>query len=318
MQEDRPVEWATVLFFGAAGVTRLVRAVRQRHVFDGLVALFCLFFAGEEMSWGQRVLGLTPPSYFLEHNTQQEMNVHNFGDIFGSPKGPLAILLSGYGLLLPLVAMTGRGRSLLSRIGASPPLPAVIPWFAAAIVLLVWYPFRFTGEWVELLAGSAFLVATGIPVTVLPVSIAAGAAMAFVLAAWSSRSGADPGRVACAAAEIRALADGLGKGAAEQDLFDAASVHKRIWTMGDEGYLDFDTLRNRLAGVDCNEKGESDTRRRFAVDPWGTAYWVRAARTEAGIDVTIYSFGPNRRRDMDADTARAGDDIAIRARISPR
>src|SRR5687768_3718807 len=88
MQEDRIIEWLTVFVFAAAGVIMLRRALRERRVFDGLVALFLLFVAGEEMSWGQRVLGLTPPAVFLEHNTQQELNVHNFAGLFGGPKEP--------------------------------------------------------------------------------------------------------------------------------------------------------------------------------------------------------------------------------------
>jgi len=57
MQEDRPVEWTTVWLFLAAGVIGLRNSIRHRRIFDGLVALFCLFIAGEEISWGQRLLG---------------------------------------------------------------------------------------------------------------------------------------------------------------------------------------------------------------------------------------------------------------------
>ena len=57
MEEDRAVEWATVVLFAAAGVARVYQAARARRAFDALVGLFCLFVAGEEISWGQRLIG---------------------------------------------------------------------------------------------------------------------------------------------------------------------------------------------------------------------------------------------------------------------
>lgn len=36
-----------------------------------------IFFAGEDLNWGQHYLGVTPPDYFLEHNREEETNIHN-------------------------------------------------------------------------------------------------------------------------------------------------------------------------------------------------------------------------------------------------
>ena len=77
MQEDRIVEWATVWLFLAAGVAGLYWSVGRRRMFDGFVALFCLFVAGEEVSWGQRLIGYSAPEFFLRNNFQQELNLHN-------------------------------------------------------------------------------------------------------------------------------------------------------------------------------------------------------------------------------------------------
>lgn len=317
MQEDRFVEWATVCFFAAAGVLLLVRAVRRRRVFDALVGLFCLFFAGEEMSWGQRLFGLTPPAYFLENNTQQEMNVHNFGVLFGSPKWPLMVVLVGYCALLPAIALTDRGRRLLSRVGATPPPTPTLPWFVAAIVLLYWYPFRFTGEWVELLVGATFFVASGTPAAAMLLASAGVGAASVALAALSARGTSEPERVACATAEVQALADGLAIGGAQRDLVEARSIHKRLWTLRNEDYVDFNVLERRLADVQCGGKAEALYRRRYGVDPWGTAYWVRTARDGPTV-ATVYSFGPNRRRDLDSDATHAGDDVVARATVSAK
>jgi hypothetical protein len=56
-------------------------------------------------------------------------------------------------------------------------------------------------------------------------------------------------------------------------------------------------------------------RRRFAVDPWGTAYWLFADKNASNPpELVVYSFGPNRRRDGEAGVA-GGDDILARAAI---
>ena len=296
MQEDRLVEWLTVFIFAAAGIVTLRFALRRRRIFDALVGLFLLFVAGEEMSWGQRLLGLTPPPYFLEHNTQQEMNIHNFADLFGSPKGPFTLVLAGYALLLPLAARIRPLTRWLERVGATPPPAAAIPWFVVAIVLLTWYPFRFTGEWTELLAGSAFLVSAGASARTLAALSPLALVFAVALQSWSGRGRSDPALVSCASREADALARAM-----RLDLEASGNAHKRVWTMVDEGRLPASLVRDALASVGCPGGA---ARREFAVDPWGTAYWARVTRTDGPSKVSVYSFGPNRRRDPDG-----GDDI---------
>ena len=305
MQEDRIIEWLTVFVFAAAGVIILRRALRERRVFDGLVALFLLFVAGEEMSWGQRVLGLTPPAVFLEHNTQQELNVHNFAGLFGGPKEPFTLVLIGFAIVMPLVALIPRGRALLARIGATPPSPATIPWFLAAIVLFVWYPVSFTGEWTELLAGSAFLMTSGVRGRRLAALTGAGALFAVALTAWSARGTGDRSLAQCATRELQVIAATLDASALGGD------AHRRVWTFGEDGRVDMPAVTASLDTVACND-GDARTRRRYAVDPWGTAYWIRVERDSMGTAATVYTFGPNRRRDVDARDRHAGDDLWVR------
>ena len=318
MQEDRAVEWATMVAFACAGVAGLARAIRQRRVFDGLVALFLLFVAGEEMSWGQRILGLTPPAYFLEHNAQQEMNLHNFANALGGPRWPFVVVLAGYAIVLPLAAFVAArrwpfGTRALERIGATPPPRGAIPWFLVAIALFIWYPFRFTGEWTELLAGSAFLVSMGLGGRALAMVAGGGLLAAGGLTMLSARGRRDPALVECARNEIAAIASALNA-----DVLGDDDAHRRVWTLTQDGRVDADTLRARLAAVTCAGVAQSAARRRFAADPWGTAYWLRAARSGDGVIVTLYSFGPNRRRDLDsrAVTLReTGDDVYARVRL---
>lgn len=298
MQEDRLVEWATVWFFLAAAVLGGWRAARERRPFDGLVALFCLFVAGEEFSWGQRLLGLTPPSYFLEHNRQQELTLHNFADIFGRPKWILIIALTGYGVLLPLLHRIRPLRTAFKRVGATAPPLALVAWFALAVALLVWYPLEFTGEWVELVAGMLF--ATAVAPTALAFATISLNAVLFsaLLTWWSGRSSSDPDLIACAKDEATAFA---GAFAGQFDFGSSRSFHKRVWTADEEARLDLEGARASVDSVDCGQR-DHVARRRYAVDPWGTAYWIRFDRNTRGL--IVYSFGPNRRRDD------GGDDIA--------
>jgi hypothetical protein len=314
MQEDRAVEWATVLLFLVAGVVRCYQAIRTRRAFDALVGLFCVFVAGEEISWGQRLIGFTPPGVFLEHNTQQEANVHNFAAIFGRPKWMLIIAIAGYGLLLPALAKGQPTRRLLGRVGGTAPPLAIAPWFLAAIALLIWYPVTFTGEWVELLAGWLFLASAPLSPRAMTLTalVAAPAALAMT---WIStaRQPADSTRVTCARTEVRALLDDIVRGqAATPDLDEMRSIHKRVWGSVSSGYID-DALLRRFRATSCpgdEATGSSAARRRYVIDPWGTAYWMSVTRDdESGArHVVVYSFGPNRRRDGKPG-ATTGDDI---------
>lgn len=309
MQEDRAVEWATVLFFATAGIFRCYIALKTRRVFDFLIGLFCIFVAGEEISWGQRLIGYTPPGVFLEHNTQQEANIHNFADVFGRPKWMLIAALAGYGVVLPVLASVASTRRLLDRVGATPPPIDVAAWIVVVVGILIWYPLTFTGEWAELTAGWLFVASASLPTRALPMTAITAVPIALVMT-WLSaaRRPSDANELACARAETSALVEDIAVGqAGTPDLDEMTSVHKRVWSSVESGYLDYELLRHFRA-VTCGGQspGELAKRRRYIVDPWGTAYWIDVRRQEAADahDVLVYSFGPNRRRDVDG-----GDDV---------
>lgn len=314
MQEDGVVEWTSFLLFACAGVIGVVQAVRRRRVFDLLVGLFCLFVAAEEISWGQRLLGYVPPDLFLENNFQQETNLHNFSDIFGRPKWVLAAALAGYGLMLPALAVNGRVQRALERIGATAPPRALVAWFAACVLLLAWYPIEYTGEWVEMLAGGLF--AASLYGSRVLFVVAASLPVAVALA-WLSdvRRPSSQEEIACARAETGGLARDVVTAAGNaRDLLDVGSMEKRIWSAARAGYLDWMKLA-AFRSVSCSGENPSRTRarREYGIDPWGTAYWIQTEHSgqERGT-VTIYSFGPNRRRDLDS-----GDDIRAVGRPGP-
>jgi uncharacterized membrane protein YraQ (UPF0718 family) len=84
IQEDGLIEWLTVLGLLAASVVSLYRAIAlYRHkpwpffLTNFVLGILLFIAAGEEISWGQRVLGIQTPEYFKEHNLQAETNLHN-------------------------------------------------------------------------------------------------------------------------------------------------------------------------------------------------------------------------------------------------
>lgn len=307
MQEDRAVEWLTVACFLAAAALGGWRGARGRRIGDLLVAFFCIAAAGEEISWGQRLIGYTPPDLFLARNAQQEANLHNLAEAFGQPKWTLIAILAAYGVAAPLATrFVPVLRRLAERLGfTSPPLD-VLPWFAVTIAILVRYPVRFTGEWAEALAGALFLVSL-VPrpralALVLAGSVVAALGMERV-SAWLAAP--NPHAIACARAEAAALADAI---AADERLAlrPRTRTHRRLWSLVQDRDLGENVLSS-VAAVGCTgERAEDQARRRaFGVDPWGTAYWVRVTPGSAGRRIEVYSFGPDRRRDP-----AAGDDIS--------
>jgi hypothetical protein len=115
LREDGPVEWLTVvglLLLAGLCFWRVVSLKDQRpRLFLWVTALWgaaFVFGAGEEISWGQRLLGLSTPEWFAEHNRQGEINLHNLvvqgHDLTKLLFGRVLVLgLAAYLLLLPLL-----------------------------------------------------------------------------------------------------------------------------------------------------------------------------------------------------------------------
>jgi hypothetical protein len=139
VQEDEWLEWATVWSLLAASFLFVRSAwadwkLRQSLPwFPAGLALFCLWVAMEEISFGQRLLGYRPPAYFLEHNYQQELNLHNVLQQDLRKLG-LKVVLLGYGVLLPLLMLPAPSRQLLRRLGVVAPPLALLPIFVGSYI----------------------------------------------------------------------------------------------------------------------------------------------------------------------------------------
>jgi hypothetical protein len=75
--EDSLLEWGTFAFALVAGLLFLISGMRGIR-FSFFLSFAFLFFAFEEISWGQRVFGFEGPLLFQEKNYQKETNLHNF------------------------------------------------------------------------------------------------------------------------------------------------------------------------------------------------------------------------------------------------
>lgn len=308
VQEDRLVEWWSVFLFLGAGLIFAVTAWTHRRIGDGGVALFCFVAAGEEVSWGQRILGFMPSTTFLENNAQQEANLHNLVEAFGQPKWTLIAVLVAYGIATPVLARAPVVRRLAERAGFTIPEPGLALWFAVAVGVLVWYPVRLTGEWVEALAGALFLTAA--PVVSRTVAMVGIVSLAMAIAAEraSALANSDPERIACAQAEVVALVADMSADTLAPVVASSGRTHRRLYSLWKDGDLDRAGARNFVA-VRCAPRRDQGTRRQYGVDPWGTAYWVRTETDDRGRHMRVYSFGPNRRRDSFEGAEMTGDDI---------
>lgn len=87
--EDGLIEYLSGLFFFMAAIMSFYHFVTVKPVEDKflfrtgknylvlLLGLFFLFCAGEEISWGQRILGIETPEFMEQENAQKEFNFHN-------------------------------------------------------------------------------------------------------------------------------------------------------------------------------------------------------------------------------------------------
>ncbi len=331
LQEDESLEWATFwAFLLAAGVFAVVgwrqwRSARLLPWFTAGVALFCLAVAMEEISWGQRALGYRPPSYFLEHNYQQELNFHNLLDA-GLRKLGFRIVIAGYGIALPMLALVAPLRRLALRVAILPPPAALAPGFAAALWAYLAYPWKFTGELVELMVGLGFLFAAiawlrafrdaersprlaTATLVVLGGALVIGLGTADATVSRTQRR-ADPDAVATTRVELQALKDDiLAHGEERGDLPVRCKLSKRLYSFVeqyDAGYL----MWGRFASL--VQQGLPEQRAEFLIDPWNHPYWIRSRCEQRGSrrSVYLYSFGPNRKRDSTPWELRE-DDVGL-------
>jgi hypothetical protein len=315
MQEDGWAEWATFVTFVAAAVLAALR-VREPSLEKlercALVALglFCAFVAAEEISWAQRLLGYRPPRLFLEHNFQQEANLHNLLKDVLDTRFVVALIALGYGVLAPFL------RYLALVPGALAPALSLAPYFACIAFLELSYPYELVGELAELALGALLLVDIAERTNLQPLRAAKVAASGQLVALTVAvllvpLNGAILGLhreafTRSAQGELERLAEDMRAGLfVRAPLFKKAHVHKRLYTASRAGYVE-------LAPDD------------FALDPWNNPYWISFRKGAHGDGtLLLYSFGANHRRESDVDRltdasfALEGDDLGVVLSVRP-
>lgn len=331
LQEDGPVEWATFFSFVLAcalGVRTLASTrgrTLERLALLGL-ALFCLFVAGEEISWGQRVFGFKPPSLFLEHNYQQETNLHNFLKTILDTRWVVLFIALSYGAALPLLAKRWPMLAPLS------PSIGLAPAFLIVAALEGFYPLELAGELAELLLGLCFIVdmalRSGLDRDSATWALQGAALILGVVGTpiieRLSFGEAQETTAACRS-ELEQLERDLSK---PQQLTDKlrgrGRVHKRLFTAVRSRYLRLGANSAFLEGAITAAESRLVTARRdrkgFLLDPWNQPYWMLYAKDRDGTPrLLLYSFGPNRRRDSVLEPVPegglagilAGDDLGV-------
>jgi len=104
------VENLTVVLLVATIFCTLRLIIRFRKSLDRLLRFFlifyclgCIYFAGEEASWGQHWFGWETGEFFQDINTQGETNLHNTTNLLDRlPKGIVSLLIFIGGIVLPL------------------------------------------------------------------------------------------------------------------------------------------------------------------------------------------------------------------------
>jgi hypothetical protein len=317
-QEDGVVEWATTFGFLGAALLSARAFRRDAPLFESVVragfVLFCVVVAGEEISWGQRLVGFQPPEVFLERNFQQELNLHNV--LMDEQASGLGFELDSKHLVMAIALVFGVLGPLLVRVrfarlqDAAPLAPpwVLAPLFVGVMAAEASYPVDLTGEGAEMMLALLFLIAAAVPLGPRAVALAVVVtlALAAVTAPLLSRIvyGSDEEGIAKTRAELALLAEGVQTGATKK-LFSRSGIHKRVFTATRDGYY-------KLTPANADERA------RYFLDPWNNPYWILVEKDEDRV--VLYSFGPNRRRDTEVKKRNKaeGDDVMIVQKLGAR
>lgn len=166
LDEDGVVEWTTVgLLTLAAGLAFLRARTARKGAHDvwrfyAALGCLCTLAVLEELSWGQRLLGVDSPTFFLRHSDQQEINLHNvFQQWSGvTTKWVAALALSAYGVVLPVLRNAPTIRVWTTRWHVVVPPGVLVPGFLAGALLMLDLPTYEEEEIAELFFALCFVL----------------------------------------------------------------------------------------------------------------------------------------------------------------
>jgi hypothetical protein len=161
LTEDGFFENLGAFLFFSAGVLFLATWVHcRKHAYAAgllFLGLLMVFIAGEEISWGQRILGWSTPATY--ENVQNETTIHNHPLFDKSTAGLLSMnnlfeyFNIGYGFVVPFLATLIASIGLVMRRWGISLVPLAIGVaFPANYVLSKLYRFIVDDEWIHRIA----------------------------------------------------------------------------------------------------------------------------------------------------------------------
>ncbi|MGH1486620.1 MAG: tetratricopeptide repeat protein [Cellvibrionaceae bacterium] len=155
--EDSVIEYLTsTLYFSSSALLLVFIYSRKSRSFGYYLLLVCfLFMALEEISWGQRIFGLSTPESLAKVNFQKELNIHNVIDINPHLKtlGVLVLLWSAFSSLLLKIQLF---RRIDESIGIPFPFLNQLPIFLVVAIFLHQRPFLYGTELSEFILSVVF------------------------------------------------------------------------------------------------------------------------------------------------------------------
>ena len=132
-RQEGAVEFLTFVVFLLACVALSAAVLATRRLFLRCVyvlgGIALLFFAGEEISWGQHIIGYATPDFMVDLNYQREFNIHNvkaFYDVVGNSEQRSALFML---CLVACAAFFARKNRIFGI--PSPPIPITLALLVA-------------------------------------------------------------------------------------------------------------------------------------------------------------------------------------------
>jgi len=164
--EDRWAENATVVSYAITGILLLLLSCRQgpglRRVVWAIIGMSALVIACDEISWGQRIIGIGAPSFIKENNLQGELTLHNLESF--SNINSMSHKIAGYLILLwslfsvVISFRLKRQQEMLMNIGIPIIHWKLLPIFILTSFFLIFYPTVKADEISEFLLGLAGMI----------------------------------------------------------------------------------------------------------------------------------------------------------------
>jgi uncharacterized membrane protein len=331
VQEDELIEWATTWAFVLASLGSMLGVVLEKKKLKKFqwfylgLSIFCFLVAMEEISWGQRLFGYRPPNYFLENNFQQEFTAHNIVNKTIRIISVKVVIIS-YGILLPLLMQILPIRNYFKKFKIVAPPLALIPSFFLVFYVYHMYPWKYTGEVIELMLGMCFLFTIIFSLydfssakkkqrTIWQLIILLATVLSIYLLSLGTSnlnnySKYNSLKIKATIRELKAIENDILMKSKELGHSPFKRYfNQRLYTVVTDNKFNW-MYKGKYANL--TEKGLNKDRAKFFIDPWNMAYWLlyKHDKVSGRKRIVLYSFGPNRKQDSNHWTLK-GDDVGV-------